>query len=72
MPRVILLKRLCSHLILQNKDVVIMDMEAWIEHLGRGTAKVLDAFIVIVEPGERSLQTYRKVKNLVKDIGVLK
>ena len=47
-----------------------MDMEAGIEHLGRGTAQGVDAFIVVVEPGERSLQTYRKVKKLGKDIGV--
>ena len=45
-------------------------MEAGIEHLGRGTAQGVDAFIVVVEPGERSLQTYRKVKALGKDIGV--
>ena len=49
-----------------------MDMEAGIEHLGRGTAQGVDAFVVVVEPGERSLQTYRKVKNLGKDIGVNK
>lgn len=71
-PEHVLLKRLCSHLILQNKDVVIMDMEAGIEHLGRGTAQGVDAFIVVVEPGERSLQTYRKVKKLGNDIGVKK
>ena len=47
-----------------------MDMEAGIEHLGRGTAQGVDAFIVVVEPGERSLQTYRKVKKLGSDIGV--
>ena len=69
-PEHVLLKRLCSHLILQNKDVVVMDMEAGIEHLGRGTAQGVDAFIVVVEPGERSLQTYRKVKKLGTDIGV--
>lgn len=69
-PEHVLLKRLCSHLILQNKDVVVMDMEAGIEHLGRGTAQGVDAFIVVVEPGERSLQTYRKVKSLGKDIGI--
>ena len=51
-------------------DVVVMDMEAGIEHLGRGTAQGVDAFIVVVEPGERSLQTYRKVKSLGKDIGI--
>ncbi|MGL5757068.1 MAG: AAA family ATPase [Paraclostridium sp.] len=71
-PEHVLLKRLCSHLILQNNDVVIMDMEAGIEHLGRGTAQGVDAFIVVVEPGERSLQTYRKVKKLGTDIGVKK
>ena len=49
-----------------------MDMEAGIEHLGRGTAEGVDAFIVVVEPGERSLQTYRKVKKLGNDIGVKK
>ena len=71
-PEHVLLKRLCSHLILQNKDVVVMDMEAGIEHLGRCTAQGVDAFIVVVEPGERSLQTYRKVKRLGTDIGVKK
>ncbi|CEQ10949.1 bifunctional carbon monoxide dehydrogenase /acetyl-CoA synthase [[Clostridium] sordellii] len=71
-PEHVLLKSLCSHLILQNKDVVVMDMEAGIEHLGRGTAQGVDAFIVVVEPGERSLQTYRKVKRLGTDIGVKK
>ena len=71
-PEHVLLKRLCSHLILQSKDVVVMDMEAGIEHLGRGTAQGVDAFIVVVEPGERSLQTYRKVKKLGNDIGVKK
>jgi CO dehydrogenase maturation factor len=71
-PEHVLLKRLCSHLILQNKDVVVMDMEAGIEHLGRGTAQGVDAFIVVVEPGERSIQTYRKVKQLGSDIGVKK
>lgn len=71
-PEHVLLKRLCSHLILQNKDVVVMDMEAGIEHLARGTAQGVDAFIVVVEPGERSLQTYRKVKKLGNDIGVNK
>ncbi|AKL94524.1 CO dehydrogenase nickel-insertion accessory protein CooC [Clostridium aceticum] len=71
-PEHVLLKTLTSHLILGNKDVVVMDMEAGIEHLGRGTAKFVDAFIVVVEPGERSLQTYRKVKTLAEDIGVKK
>jgi len=66
----VLLKRLTSHLILREDDIVIMDMEAGIEHLGRGTASSVDAFITIVEPGERSVQTFDKVKKLSADIGV--
>ncbi|NLI92645.1 MAG: AAA family ATPase [Peptococcaceae bacterium] len=71
-PEHVLLKKLTSHLVLQNKDVVIMDMEAGIEHLGRGTAQGVNAFIVVVEPGARSLQTYDKVKKLAQDLGVPK
>jgi CO dehydrogenase maturation factor len=47
-----------------------MDMEAGIEHLGRGTASMVDRFIVVVEPGSRSLQTYHLVKKLAGDLGV--
>lgn len=71
-PENVLLKKLTSHLILQNKDIVIMDMEAGIEHLGRGTAQGVDVFIVVVEPGIRSIQTYKHVKKLAKDLGIEK
>lgn len=66
----VLLKNLMAHLVLERKDVVIMDMEAGIEHLGRGTAGAVDAFIVVVEPGSRSVQTAEKVKELAQDLGV--
>ncbi len=69
-PEHVILKRLLSHLIVQRDDVVIMDMEAGLEHLGRGTAGCMDSFVVVVEPGERSLQTWRKVKQLAADLGV--
>lgn len=71
-PENVLLKKLTSHLLLQNKDVVIMDMEAGIEHMGRGTAQGVDVFIVVVEPGIRSIQTYFHVKKLAADLGVEK
>ena len=47
-----------------------MDMEAGLEHLGRGTAANMDQFIVVIEPGARSVQTYHNVKRLAKDLGV--
>jgi len=52
--------------------VVIMDMEAGIEHLGRGTAQSVDALVVVVEPGQRSLQTAAQVNRLASDIGITK
>jgi len=69
-PEHVMLKAILSSLILRKDDVVIMDMEAGLEHLGRGTASFMDQFIVVVEPGARSIQTYEKVKKLAADLGV--
>ena len=69
-PESVVLKTLVTHLLLRREEVLIMDMEAGIEHLGRATAGAVDAFIVVVEPGQRSLQTARTVAKLASDIGV--
>lgn len=69
-PEHVLLRRLISHLILRSNEVVVLDMEAGIEHLTRGTAGGVDAFIVVVEPGQRSLQTARHVESLARGLGV--
>ena len=45
-------------------------MEAGLEHMGRGTTEGMDQFIVVIEPGARSIQTYKNVKRLAKDLGV--
>lgn len=69
-PEHTLLKRLMKHLLFEREDVVVMDMEAGIEHLGRGTAESVDALIVVVEPGKRSIQTAGQIDKLAKDIGI--
>ena len=71
-PEHVILKRLLSHMIVQRDEVVIMDMEAGLEHLSRGTTDMVDQFIVVVEPGARSIQTYHSVQRLAADLGVLK
>jgi CO dehydrogenase maturation factor len=71
-PEHVMLKRVISHLVIARDEVVIMDMEAGLEHLGRGTAEMMDRFIVVVEPGERSIQTFSKVKPLAADLGIRK
>ena len=69
-PEHVMLKRIINHLVLRSNDVVILDMEAGLEHLGRGTAENMDQFVVVIEPGARSVQTYKKVKTLATDLGV--
>ena len=69
-PEHVMLKSVLSSLTYRKNDVVIMDMEAGLEHLGRGTAQGMDQFIVVIEPGSRSVQTYRNVKRLANDLGI--
>ena len=69
-PEHVMLKRIINNLVLHRDDVVILDMEAGLEHLGRGTTESMDAFVVVIEPGARSVQTYKNVKRLAKDLGV--
>jgi CO dehydrogenase maturation factor len=69
-PESALLRSLVTHLLLRSDEVLILDMEAGVEHLGRGTAGSVDAFIVVVEPGRRSIQTARAIESLAHDLGI--
>lgn len=69
-PENALLKALMSHLLIARDEVVIMDMEAGVEHLGRATANAVDILIVVVEPGRRSIETARRIAVLAKEIGL--
>ena len=71
-PEHVMRKAMLSSLVLRRDDVVIMDMEAGLEHLGRGTASMMDRFIVVIEPGARSIQTYTRIKELARAIGITK
>ncbi|MDX9785260.1 MAG: carbon monoxide dehydrogenase accessory protein CooC [Desulfobacterales bacterium] len=69
-PESTLLKMLVTHVVLSRDEVVIMDMEAGIEHLGRGTARAVDKLLVVVEPGRRSIETAGHIRHLADDIGL--
>jgi CO dehydrogenase maturation factor len=71
-PENALLKRLLKHLILSKEEILIMDMEAGIEHLGRGTVKLMDLLIIILEPGLRSIKVAEQIKKLGEDLGIKK
>ncbi|MFQ5713202.1 MAG: AAA family ATPase [Candidatus Scalinduaceae bacterium] len=69
-PEGVMLKSLLNHLILQRDEVVIVDMEAGIEHLGRASIRAVTALIVVVEPGKRSIHTAFQIKKLAGDLGI--
>ena len=69
-PESALLRSLMNHLLLRETDVVIMDMDAGVEHIGRGTAGAVDAFVIVVEPGRRSIQTAEAIRGLANDLGI--
>lgn len=67
-PESTLLRALTQHLIIERRDSIVLDMEAGLEHLGRGTAMYMDRLIVVVEPGRRSIETAEKIRQLAADI----
>jgi len=71
-PASVLLKALLRNLILKKDEIVILDMEAGIEHLGRKTAEAVDLMIIVVEPGLKSIETAERIKRLATDIGIPK
>ena len=69
-PENVLLQALVNHLLLARNEVVILDMEAGIEHLGRATANAVDKLIVVVEPWRRAIETALRINELAHDIGL--
>jgi len=69
-PSATLLKSLMRHLVIGSDEAFVMDMDAGIENLGRGTTRGMDALIVVAEPGRRSLDILKRIKALAADIGV--
>ena len=65
-----MLKALVTHLMISEKEAVVMDMVAGTEHLGRGTAKSVDAMIIVVEPGMRSIKVAKEFYKMSKDLGI--
>ena len=69
-PESTLLKRVMDHLLLEEDEIVIIDMEAGLEHLGRGTARSVDIMLVVVEPGARSIETAGNILRMAREMGI--
>jgi CO dehydrogenase maturation factor len=71
-PESAMLKTLFTHLLFRKDDVLLLDMYAGVEHLGRATVDFVDAMLVVVEPTRRSLGTAAQIKKLANDIGLMR
>jgi CO dehydrogenase maturation factor len=69
-PENVLIKALVTDLVLRSGDVLILDCEAGLEHLGRGTAHGVDALVAVVEPGQRACDCALRVVEMAEDIGI--
>ncbi|MFH1153380.1 MAG: AAA family ATPase [Pseudomonadota bacterium] len=69
-PESTMLKALMNHLVLARNEIIIMDMEAGVEHLGRATSGSVDALVAVVNPGARSRVAAERIRKLGQDIGI--
>jgi CO dehydrogenase maturation factor len=69
-PENVVLRRFLDEVLEYREETVILDMEAGLEHLGRGTARAVDVLIIVVEPGRRSIETAHSIVKLAGDLGI--
>jgi CO dehydrogenase maturation factor len=69
-PQGAFLKAMMRHLMLVRQEVMLVDMEAGLEFLGRASVMGTDALVVVVEPGRRSLETAEAIARMGADIGI--
>jgi CO dehydrogenase maturation factor len=69
-PEAAMLKTLFTHLLFRKDEILLLDMYAGVEHLGRATVDFVDAMLIVVEPTRRSLGTATQIKKLANDIGL--
>ncbi len=69
-PENVLLRSLVQDLVLHRGEVLFMDMEPGIEHIGRATARGVTSFVIVVEPGQRSIESYKRISGMSAEIGI--
>ena len=69
-PENSMVKALVTHLLLRERETVLLDMVAGLEHLGRGTAAAVDVMFIVVEPGQRGLMVGADIARLAAELGI--
>jgi CO dehydrogenase maturation factor len=69
-PEFVLVKNLISYLLLNRDQDMVIDMEAGLEHLGRGVTEKVDLLLVVVQPNRVGCLTASRIYKLAKDIQI--
>jgi len=69
-PANTVIRALLHHLIVRRKEAVVTDMEAGVEHMGRGTAEHVDTMLIVTDSSLKSMETAKKLFFLTKDLGI--
>jgi len=69
-PANTLIRALLHHLLVKRKEVVVTDMEAGVEHMGRATAEHVDTMLIVTDSSLKSMETTKKLYTLTKDLGI--
>jgi CO dehydrogenase maturation factor len=69
-PANAVIRALLRHLIVERDEVVVMDMEAGVEHMGRGTARHVDTMLIVADSSLKSLETAKKIYGLATEAGI--
>ncbi len=71
-PANTVIRALLHHLLVKSKEAVITDMEAGVEHMGRGTAEHVETMLIVTDSSLKSMETAKRLHGLAKQIGIKK
>ena len=66
-----LLKALLSHIVLERNEWAVVDLEAGVEHLGRGTVAKVDGLVIVTEPSRRGFATAATISHIAREMGLI-
>jgi len=69
-PANAVIRALLRHLIVERNEVIILDMEAGVEHMGRGTAKHVDVMLIVADANMKSLEIAKRIYELASNAGI--
>lgn len=69
-PANAVIRSLLRHLVVERNEVVVLDMEAGVEHIGRATAQSVDVMLLVSDANVKSLEIAKHIRDLAADAGM--